>query len=233
MNRIFLTCLTCSFFAACSTTRFVKPLEKDQFSVGFDFGGPMINFAGAKIPLPRTSLTVGYGATDRCTAWGSLHTTDAAFGTIHLEGGAMYDIIPAKGLVPGLSASGSAHFMVDVHKGKFRAFPQIDINGYWNYYRNDNKKLDFTLYLSANNWFDFWTKRAHNEKSAASLYTPAFCLGNSFGFKRTVISLEAKYIAPFTPNRDMVVTYNGSGGRGSWGIFLGVNYRFFKPQKKG
>lgn len=212
---------------SCSSTRYVKPLKAREVAVGLDFGGPMIDFAGIVIPLPRTSLSAGYGIDSNWTAYGALHTTDLAFGLVHVEGGALRNIIPAKGMIPGLTAGASAHFMIDGWKGQFRAYPQIDINGYWQYL----KKKEHFFYLNFTSWFDFWPRRAHGEKSK-SLYTPAFSLGHTFEFKRVNFTLEMKYIAPFTPNRDMVTSYNGIAGRGTLGAFLGVNYRFFAPEKK-
>ena len=60
--RVLLHIVFISFLiTGCSSTRFVEPLEKDQLSIGAGFGGPTIEFAGAPIPLPLTSIEVGYG----------------------------------------------------------------------------------------------------------------------------------------------------------------------------
>lgn len=46
---------------ACSPTRYVVPLEKGDKEVTAHFGGPMVNFAGAPIPIPLTSIGYGQG----------------------------------------------------------------------------------------------------------------------------------------------------------------------------
>ena len=45
---------------ACAPARFVEPLEKGELTVGGSLGGPVISFGGP-IPMPLSSVEVGYG----------------------------------------------------------------------------------------------------------------------------------------------------------------------------
>ena len=54
----------------CAPTRFVTPLKKGEWAGGINIGGPLINFAGATIPVPFSSLYAGFGHTDRTTRQG-------------------------------------------------------------------------------------------------------------------------------------------------------------------
>jgi hypothetical protein len=59
------------FFQNCAPSRFVKPLAKKQQAASFSFGGPIIKFAGAPIPIPFTTLAYGYGLTNKITGFGN------------------------------------------------------------------------------------------------------------------------------------------------------------------
>ena len=211
--------LVLGLFSSCSTTRLVKPLEKKQWAAGFDFGGPLIDFAGAKIPIPFTSFTGAYGIDTGFTAFGSLHTTALAAGVFQLELGVVKDILPKReGRKFNISVAGITHFMA---RQEFRFYPEIDINAYWQY---SQKRKNFA-YFSVANWFDFTRFGAHGVRNQ-ELYIPNFGVGHTFVTKKMRYSLEARWLAPFSSNQNIVVGFNGIGQQGAVGIYFSM-YRSF------
>ncbi|MCP4442446.1 MAG: hypothetical protein GY810_26360 [Aureispira sp.] len=225
MNKLQLFCSLSALallLSACSTSRLVRPLDKKEVAIGLDFGGPIIDFAGAKIPIPLSSITAGYGIDSTFTVYGSLHTTDLAFRLFHLEAGVLKELTsPKKGWIPGISVGASSHFMVDGWEGNFRAYPQLDLNFYWQYL----KKHRHFFYFNWTSWFDFWTTKAHNQPNY-NLYIPSFGLGHTFITKKWRYTVEVKWLAPSLSNRDITVSYNGIGRQGSVGVYLSF-YRTF------
>ncbi|MBK9191262.1 MAG: hypothetical protein IPM77_06945 [Crocinitomicaceae bacterium] len=60
---------------SCAQTRFVEPLEKGQLSLGGNFGGPLIEYAPAVIPIPFLDAEAGYGIDSNLTVHGGLNLT--------------------------------------------------------------------------------------------------------------------------------------------------------------
>ncbi|MEI8137574.1 MAG: hypothetical protein WCH21_09655, partial [Bacteroidota bacterium] len=96
--------LLVSLFQNCAPSRFVKPLAKKQHAASFSFGGPIIKFSGAPIPIPFTTLAYGYGATNNITAYGSLHATSLLFGNLQSDLGTTIKIFEKENKF-GISAS--------------------------------------------------------------------------------------------------------------------------------
>jgi hypothetical protein len=207
------------FLSACSATRIVKPLGKKEVAVGFDFGGPIIDFAGIKIPVPFTSFTGAYGIDSTMTAFGSLHTTALAAGVFQMELGVVKDILPAReGRRFNISGAAITHFMV---RDRFRFYPEIDINAHWQY----SSKYKHFAYFSIANWFDLTRLGAHGVPNRER-YIPNFALGHTFVSKKMRYTLELRLLAPFSSNENIVVDFNGLANRGSFGFYFSM-YRCF------
>ena len=66
----------------CSSTTLIRPLERGQWAVGANVGGPMIAFKGAAVPVPLSGVLVARGFADSATAFARVHATSAAFGAV-------------------------------------------------------------------------------------------------------------------------------------------------------
>ena len=207
--------------AACSSTRLVKPIEAKKFALGGDFGGAIIDFAGIKIPLPLTSITGAYGVDSSTSVYASLHTTALASGVIQLEIGGLRDIMRPKAQGFGVSVLPAAHLMISVLDGKTRFYPELDVNLHWTY---SKKKTNFA-YVSIPTWFDLNGMQAHARPNKERII-PSIALGHTFVTKKMRYSLEIKWLAPLSSNKDMVVGYNGIGNQGALGAYFSV-YRTF------
>jgi hypothetical protein len=206
---------------SCSTTRIVKPLEAKEIAAGFDLGGPIIDFAGAKIPVPFSSISAAYGIDSMMTVWTGLHTTSMAFGNFQTDIGLLRDIIPAKGRRPGFSIAPVANVLFNFKAGDFRIYPEIDLNLHWQY---SLKRKNF-MYLGLSNWFDPWAKKAHNEPNK-NFYALNIALGHTFVTNKMRYSLEFRWLAPHISNRNVVVGYNGIAGQGSTAFYFGLMRKF-------
>ncbi len=206
---------------ACNTTRFVKPLAKKQVAVGVDFGGPLIDFVGAKIPVPFSSITTGYGIDSTLTAFAGFHTTAIAFGTVQLDLGVVKELYRSrKAYIPSISVAPVVNMMLDGFDGNFRAYPQVDVNFYWQYW----KDKPHYFYVSVNSWFDFYPKVYTTLPT--NIYQPAFALGHTFENKKMRYTLEAKYMGVNENSGGSPVVYNGIGGKGSFGVYLSIFRKF-------
>jgi hypothetical protein len=209
------------FGAGCSSTRLVKPLAEKELAVGFDFGGPIIDFSGLKIPIPFTSFTGAYGLDSTLTLFGSLHTTALASSVLQLETGVLKDIVRAKNGKPGFSLAGTGHWMMGLKDARFRFYPSLDLNLYWPY----SRKHEHFAYMALNSWFDFWAEQAHGQPNK-NHYLPSLSLGHTFVTKSMRYTLEARWLAPHLDNRNIVVGYNGIAHQGSLGFYFSIYKRF-------
>lgn len=220
MRLLIIFCLAIFSFS-CSSTRIVKPLDAKEAAIGFDFGGPIIDFAGAKIPVPFSSVSGAYGIDSMMTVWGGLHLTSMAFGNFQTDIGLLREIIPAKGRMPGLSIAAVSNIMVNFNHGDFRIYPELDVNLHWQY----SLKRKHFMYFSLANWFDPWAKKAHNEPNK-NFYALNLALGHTFVTNKMRYSLELRWLAPHASNQNLTVAYNGIGGQGSMAFYFGLMRRF-------
>lgn len=208
-------------FTACSTTRIVKPLQAKEIMVSADFGGPLIGFGGATIPLPFSSITGAYGIDSNWTAFVGVHATAAMYGTGQIDLGAIYRLYQSKKqYIPSISTALSTHLLLDGFEGSFRAYPVVDVNLYWQYLKSGNNYI----YFNWSSWFDFW-QRANGEPNAKA-YRPSFGLGHTFENAKMRYTIEAKYMLPGERSDLSPVNYVGINGRGGIGVYIGVSRKF-------
>ncbi|MCR9172716.1 MAG: hypothetical protein NXI10_09505 [bacterium] len=220
--RIFYIIIPILFTIGCAPSRFVEPLEKDQWAVGGSVGGPLVEFGGVGIPAPLSSIEAGYGLDSNLTIYTGIHTTSFLFGTGHMDIGATYRPLKQKGYWPNVSVSGTAQFAFSPSTRSFNFWPMIDANAYWNYGKRRNY-----FYVGFNNTFilksgiDF--DRPNDQRV---LFSPQF--GHVFKAteNRYQIFAEVKLLGPYIDSEDAFVPYTGIlGTQGATGIYIG----FRKP----
>ncbi len=203
------------FFASCAPTRIVKPIPQGERQVGASFGGPLIHFAGAVIPIPYTSVWGAYGLDSLTTAWVSLHTTSLAFADLQTDFGFTRNLYASKNkYVPSISISPVINFMHAFRDAQSRIYPELDLNFYW----ETPKKL---YYVTSANWFVINSFRAHNEPQPQH-WIPTVNAGiflNKNG--KFNYQIELRYLAPFNKNNS-VVEYFSPASTGALGIYFGI-----------
>lgn len=204
--------------AACAPSRFVRPLQKNEQAVTAHFGGPLMGYSGAVIPIPLTSVGYGYGLDSSTTVFGNLHTTALLYGTGQVELGVCRSLLVRERW--GLSGTVSANLTFDKWEKQFRGWPSIDLN----YYHAFGSRNSF-VYAGAGNWFELSKYRAHHELQPVHwLFNPH--AGVNFHRAKWDWQLETKYILPYRRNEPNVVDYKGIGGYGALGVYFGAYRRF-------
>lgn len=223
MNRSFAFLLFASIFGvtSCAPSRFVEPLEKDELTVGFSFGGPVIEFNGP-IPMPMTSVEVGYGLDTNLTFFGAIHTTAAYFGNVQLDAGVTYKFLDQNKFIPNVSVSPSVNFMYTIDDRSGKLWPILDVNAYWNYGDRSNY-----WYAGMNNYFELSKTMANDQPQAHHwIFNPQ--IGHVIKGKndRWQLTTEFKFLAPYIKNWDAFVPYKSlTGGYGATGFYIGCRWK--------
>lgn len=207
-----------SLICSCAPSRFVKPLEKREWAVGVNAGGPLINLFNTTMPVPFSSVYAGYGFTDKLTTYGGIHTTSLIYKTLQLDAGATYLVRDMGEIAPAVSLSGSLNGMMDFREFNTRIYPAMAANLFYDY------KFGRT-YSGMEQWIDLY-KNEVPDGSQYNPWVPAFYLGQSLKLRKWELTLEYKYLAPFSQNKGHVVRYATVGDVGANGLYLSVQKRF-------
>ena len=211
---------------SCAQSRFVEPLNKGQLSVGGNFGGPLIEYSPAVIPIPFLDAEVGYGLDTNLTLHGGLNLTSALFGNFHLDAGVTYKLLNQKKYTPSISISPSFNLVYDVSDKVGKFWPVLDANAYWNYGERRNY-----WYAGFNNYFELSKTMANDQPQAHHwLFSPQ--VGHVLKGKeqRFQFTTEIKLLGINLNSKYSFIPYSGlTGNMGATGIYLG--FRWFINQK--
>ncbi|MCT4580303.1 MAG: hypothetical protein N4A35_02715 [Flavobacteriales bacterium] len=207
--------------ASCSSSRFVEPLAKKQHAVGASIGGPLINFGGAVIPTPMSSVVYGYGIDSNLTAFGGLHTTALVFNNFHSDLGVTYRLFKQKDHFPALSSSLNNTIVTSLRTGTTRYWPSIDFNAYWNF-----SKRNHFWYLGLSNWFELRAKRAHDLEQLQR-WLPNPHAGLTLKSKALQFNIEYKLLGLGQNSHDVFVPYQSiANNKGAMGLYFGITKLF-------
>jgi hypothetical protein len=197
----------------CAPSRYVKPLAKSQHAANFSFGGPLIRFAGAPIPIPFSTLGYGYGLTENITAHGNLHVTSLLFANAQADLGTTFSLYKKENIF-GFTASPALQIAYNLrNKTGMRVWPSLDANAYFHL----NQRPSY-LYAGLNSWFEFKNIKAHQEKQQRHVI-PNVQVGYVVVKTKWQHQFECKYLGIGIPNLPGVVDYIGAAGKGSFGIY--------------
>lgn len=215
MKKLLLGCVCAMAIASfsCNSTRTIVPLQKGEHKVDFTFGGPGIVQFGAPMPLPLSSINYNYGISDKYTLRGSLHATALLFGVFQSDLGYTSYIFKQTEKDWGITYSPTLNLMANRWEGDFRMYPQIDLN----IYKRFNQK--HLLYGSISSWFALMQEKGHAEPQNQHIL-PALAFGYTKMNEKWQWGFEAKYIAPFTSNQDIVLNYISPSNHGAMGFYF-------------
>jgi hypothetical protein len=218
--KINVLIMGCVLVSSCTSSRFVKPLAKNQQAIQAGLGGPTIKFAGAVVPVPFTSVCYARGLTDKLTAFGSIHTTSLLFGNAQTDVGITTDVIRIHPQFI-ISVSPTLQMVYNIrNKTGFRVWPSIDVN--LRYEQKNNKGY---FYLGAMTWIETAQKRAF-QQTQKKHSIPNLQLGYCITKTKWQHSFELKYLGIGVANTPGVVDYIGLNKKGSFGIYYSVSYLF-------
>lgn len=221
-------------FSSCAPSRFVEPIPKDSFLINGTLGGPAIGFAGTVIPMPLSSIAVGYGVTDNTVAFGGLHTTALLFNVLQLEAGTSLPLTTFSShhhlrITPILNGA------IDFREGHPKLWPQLDINWVYTWGQGRSQINGYYqpnyFYAGLTNWFELASKRAHGEPQEHH-WIPGIQAGHTWRTRNWDYTAEVKYLGLGIANTPNPVDYKGIGGNGALGIYFSLSY-FIQPPSTG
>lgn len=204
---------------SCAPSRYVKPLKQKQQAASFSFGGPLIVFSGAPIPIPFTTVGYAYGLSNRISLYGNLHLTSAAFRTIQTDiGGTIALCENKKG---GFSVSPALQSVFSMAKSKtFKIWPSVDFNGFVHLGQRGNY-----IYGGLGNWIETSAWKAHGEKTSEFI-VPSLHAGFVSVKNHWQHQFQLGWLAPGSNNKPNVVQYIGAGNKGALSFHYGLVFVF-------
>lgn len=218
MSRLLLPLLLLT--GGCSTVHGIRPIGKGAVSVDASLGGPITQVFGMPIPLPLTTVGATVGATDTTDVHAAVHPTAAAmFGIGAGEVGVSQQFLAPRGARPRLSADltllGAAGDVDpdSAPEGGFRFFFQPTALAGWDY----GKAGQHTVYTG----FTAFCEAADPLAAVGGVV-----LGNRFGFGRSHLDLELKWLNPWDDAEPVVPEFAAPGLMGAVSLQFGYGFRF-------
>jgi len=210
----------CVLTQYCAPARFVKPLAKKHQALAASFGGPLINFSGAPIPVPFTTIGYGYGLTDGITCYGNLHTTSLMFRNFQADLGATIKLYE-KEKKYGISISPALQIARSfVYNNTLRVWPNLDANAYFHF-----KERDSYFYTGINTWFELSGFKAHNEPVSQHVL-PNLNVGYVFVHPKWSHQFQLGYMGLGIANLPNVAGYIGLAGTGALSVHYSLVRKF-------
>jgi hypothetical protein len=219
-KRIGIIAFVALLLIKCAPARYVKPLKKNEQVVSLTFGGPVIQFAGAPIPIPFTTLGYAYGLNDKITTYAHLHTTSLLFGNVQLDAGATIGLYE-KEKKYGFSVSPALQIATSLNaKKSFRIWPSSDFNFYYH-----PKQKESYLYSGLNTWFELSSKKAHQEAQNTHVI-PNIHAGYVIIKNKWNHQFQLSYLGIGISNLPNVASYVGIAQKGSFGFHYALIRKF-------
>lgn len=209
MLRFFKFYLIVFVVTGCTSSRFVKPLDKGQKAFFGNFGGPLIEFSEIPMPIPFATIGYGQGIHHDITLYSAIDLTSAIFGVWHHEIGMSANILKLKNNY-AFSVQPGMHMFQNLQTfNAFRMYPVMDISFY-----KQLPQQQYEFYCNGR----FWINAYANQNPEWQGYSP-ITTGIYFGLqkhnKQWGHQFELGCIAPNTPNTPNVVNFIGLQGKGA------------------
>jgi hypothetical protein len=222
ITKLSMVALALVLATSCAPTRVIKTLDKGEKQLGAHLGGAMVNYGGAPIPLPLTSINYSQGLDTGVTLSAAIHTTDLMFGVLHAEVGLGIKTYESKSEKFGLTISPNAHFLYSLSGQDFKVYPQLDAITYWQYGEKPN-----LFYGGLGTWVELGKEKAHNEVQTNELM-PYVTIGHQFNRPKWTFLTEVKYLGFQHNNQLLVPSYISPTNNGAIGLYFGITRRLIK-----
>lgn len=210
--------------AACGTMNAARPLAPGEHAVGATFGGPLVEFGGAAMPLPSLVLEGRHGLAlvagrPLDLAYG-LNATAAAYGTAGVHAGAGWLLLEQRGALPALSVADTLYFYTNVLDATAKdrgawLMDEVELTGSWRLGRQ-------LLYLGAAEYLD--------------LSDPGLLLSPFLGVElhpgqheRFALQVESRYLAVNAQPESTAIDWI-SLGPGALSLTLGLGWTLGRGQ---
>jgi hypothetical protein len=203
---------------SCTPTRHIIPLRDGESEISAALGGPLITYSDQVIPAPMISLDYARGIDTNVTVFGGAHVTSALFGVLQADLGVRYLLLEPSDWTPGIMLGASLNPAVDVWEGNFKLWPEVMAAARW-------KIGDNNPYLALSSWIELASTRAHDQPQEMH-FMPSISIGDVYQSTNWDYALEARWIAPGTSNKGIIVDYHGVSNSGAIGLYFSVGRRF-------
>lgn len=122
---------------ACSASRALAPLDKGQHGITASFGGPFVEFAGAPVPLPISSIGWRYGIDGLTDVHAAFYPSGLALlGVGGVDVGIARELLAPQGARPRIMLDFTTYWFGGTNRpgdppGGFRFFPDIALIATW------------------------------------------------------------------------------------------------------
>jgi hypothetical protein len=198
---------------ACTPSRLVKPLKKGEQTVSGSFGGQLIKFGGAVIPIPFTSVAYAKGLNDKASVFGGIHTTALLFANMQVDAGICADVWKKDKFAFSITPALQTAVSFKDYKS-FRLWPSLD----WNARYELPKGF---VYAGMHNWFEFSKIRSFDAEQKKFIL-PGYHIGYTITKTKWQHQLEVKYLLPMTSIYPGVVDYIGINNKGAFGFYYSL-----------
>ena len=208
--------------SGCAVSRGIAPLDRGESAVQVSVGGPFVEYAGAPIPLPISSVGYAYGVDGKTNLHSSLYLTQwVLFGVAGLDLGVARELLGADGARPRIMADATVYMFFGDHapegaEGGFRLFPDINITVGW-----DLGRWDHHVYLGIDSFFQPFPEFR---------YYPTPFLGGEVktGKDKAHVGLivELAYMAFWEDTLPLNPVWHGVNNHGAISVKLGMNVYF-------
>jgi hypothetical protein len=195
----------------CSVLTSVRVLEKDHSQYNLSIGGPWVPGSVSTVIIPYCTLGYAYGIKNDLTLSGNFHLISAIFKTPGIDIGAVYRAIPQNEYLPEISVYPKVYFFYGFREPQdFRWFPSFSVNASYLLWK------EHLIYLGVDCMFQL--------TRSDSYFTPF--IGYEVPVSNSLkLQTEFKWMASNAETRHGVFEGESSiSGRGTMGIFVGVNY---------
>lgn len=208
--------------SACGVHHSARPLDKGEHRVGATFGGPMVAFGGAVIPLPNLVVQGASGVAELNDKpleldYG-LNVTALAFGQLGLHLGGSYLLLEQKGAIPALSVTDRIYIYNNYisptttpeAKG-FSFVDQLEVTASW-------LVKEQLIYGGLAQYTDL--------KSPGLILSPFMGLDLSHGSGPWSVQIEGRYMGVNLSKEVNTIEWVGVGDRGAVAFNLGFSRTF-------
>ena len=198
---------------ACATTHLARPVGRGNTRVSASLGGPLVEFAGAPIPVPMSTVGVAHGVTESVDVHGELHPTAATHGVGGITAGAAWH--PLASHPSALTVGGTLGTFFTTEDALLLADVWLSGGG----------KVASWLWLGGG---------VHNTLRVATSapgetipWAPTLFGLVAFRLSRRVtFDLELRWYALASCGQCVAIAYYAPGSVGALGVILGVDYQF-------
>ena len=200
--------------AACATTQAARPVGRGNTRISASLGGPLVQFGGAPVPLPITTVGVAHGVSDFVDVHGEVHPTAALFGIAGLSGGvALHPLSSHRG---ALTFGASLNAFGNPSDGVLFADLWVAGGGHAASWLWLGGGLHNGLRLAGTGSINEQTPWAPT----------VFGLASFLVSRRVALNVEARWYAVASCGGCVAPDYYPLGDRGALGVLLGVDYQF-------